>query len=225
MNIEIIKRAIAEYIKPLRRKILLMVGRGEINSTDDSGSIQTLNASFLAGEDKDGVEKIGHYGLAYHAPKGSDAIMVSIAGARENGIVIATEHREYRFKDLGEGEVALYSDNGDYIHLKQGNVIDVKTKTLNIDAETAVNITSPAITMTASSKVTMTTPEVDASAKIKSGADIECGANVVVTGQVQAPTVAAGSSLTVGGDELNGYATHTHTYTDDTEDRETSTPN
>jgi phage gp45-like len=48
--------------------------------------------------------------------------MLSVGGNRDHGIVIATEHRDHRFKNLDEGDTVLYNKNGKYIHLKGDNI-------------------------------------------------------------------------------------------------------
>lgn len=56
--------------------------------------------------------------------------------------------RRYRIQAMASGEVAIYTDEGDYIHFKRGRIIDIETQTLNIKATTAVNIDSPVINQT-----------------------------------------------------------------------------
>lgn len=56
--------------------------------------------------------------------------------------------RRYRLKGLESGEVAIYTDEGDKVHLKRGKVIDIETGTLNIKAAVAVNFDTPQITQT-----------------------------------------------------------------------------
>lgn len=226
MRIEDIVKVFRKLIAPLQRKVLLTIGRGVILATKDAGSIQLVQGTFLADEVKNDVEKMHHFGFSSHAPKNSECIMVSVGGNREHGIIIATESREYRFKDLGEGEAVIYSKDGDHVHLKNGNIIDVKTKTLNINASTAVNITSPDVAITASTGVNITTPEILASKKItagddiessknvKAGINVEAATNVVATVAVQSAAVAATTSMTVAGQELNDYENHTHDYND-----------
>jgi phage gp45-like len=51
-------------------------------------------------------------------------------------------------QELKPGEVAIYSDEGDKVHLKRGRVIEVVTETLNITASSAVNIDTPLLTQT-----------------------------------------------------------------------------
>ena len=222
MRIEDVAKIFQRLFKPWKNRILLLVGRGILLATKDSTDIQQLQVTLLAGEVKDQVELMGHFGLASHAPKKSDVVMLSVGGNRDHGIVIATESREYRFKDLGEGEVALYSKDGDHVHLKNGNVIDVKTKTLNINAETVVNITTPTTNISGDLNVggneDVTGNETvggnsDVTGNVTATGDVT-GTNVVGTTSAGAPSIAAATSLTVAGQELNDYENHTHDYND-----------
>lgn len=61
-------------------------------------------------------------------------------------MVLVVADRRYRLKALAEGEVAIYTDEGDKIHFKRGRIIDIDTATLNIRASSAVNIDTPTLT-------------------------------------------------------------------------------
>ena len=56
--------------------------------------------------------------------------------------------RRYRLQALANGEVAIYTDEGDKIHFKRGRIIDIETATLNIRASSAVNFDTPVINQT-----------------------------------------------------------------------------
>lgn len=231
MKIEDIAKIFQKLFKPWKNRILLLVGRGILLATKDSSGIQQLQVTLLAGEVKDQVELMGHFGFASHTPKNSDVVMLSVGGNRDHGIVIATESREFRFKNLGEGECAIYSKDGDYIHLKNGNVIDIKTKTLNIDAETEVNVTTETANITATtvtnidSPTTNITGDVNISGEVVAEKSVTVTEDVVATGDVTgenvngvtavlAPAMTASTSLIVSGQELNDYQNHTHDYQD-----------
>lgn len=223
--IKIIRRALL----PIKRKVMLTIGRGVLMAVQDGKDLQQMQITLLADEVKGQVEHMGHFGFASRCPKGGDLVMVSVGGSRDHGIVIATEHREFRFKNLGDGESALYSKDGDYIHLKNGNVIDIKTKTLNIEAETSVNITTPIVNI---SKDVAVGGNMDITGDESVGGNETVGGNSEVTGNVTAvgnvqgavltattsmgaPAIAAQTSMVVAGQELSGYKTHSHTYEDD----------
>ncbi|WP_300656121.1 phage baseplate assembly protein, partial [Pseudomonas sp.] len=79
---------------------------------------------------------------------GAEALVLAVGGHRAHSVVIACADRRYRLTTLEDGEVALYSDEGDKVHLKRGRVIEVVTETLNISASSAVNFDTPVINTT-----------------------------------------------------------------------------
>lgn len=121
----------SKAISPLKRKVQLMVGRGILLAINDSKDIQLLQGSFLAGETKDQTESFQHYGFTSNPPPGTECIMVSVGGNREHGVIIATENREFRLKDLPTGDSAQYNKNGKYIKLLGDNA-DILIEKLKI---------------------------------------------------------------------------------------------
>jgi len=121
-------------IEYLTRKINNYLTRLLLNA------IKNNNGQFTA-QTKDGDQVLNdipilqNFGFASYSPKGSRGVVVNLGGNRENQIIILTEHGEYKFKDLGEGDAAIYTKDGDYIHLKSGAEIEIKTKSINITAD------------------------------------------------------------------------------------------
>lgn len=131
--------AIQRLLEPIKRKFYLIIGRGIINLTDDSGSgNQRVQVSLYADEVRDKMERLQEYGFASRPKAGSEAVLLFPGGTREIGFIIATDDRRYRLKPLEEGEVALYTDEGDKIHIKRGGQIE-------ITAASKVVVKSPAI--------------------------------------------------------------------------------
>lgn len=122
MRVEDVVRIIKQVIRPIKNKVLLTIGRGVLLAAKDDKAIQQVQITLLADEVKDQVESMGHFGFSSNAPKGSDVVMVSVGGNRDHGIVVATEHRDHRFKNLDEGDTVLYNKNGKYIHIKGDNI-------------------------------------------------------------------------------------------------------
>lgn len=147
MNRSFISSIKKQLVDPVRRLALSMICRLVVKSIKDTDGIQTIKGLVLAGLVKDGMERFQNYGMTSNPPSGSEAVVLFVGGNQDHGIVIACDNRQYRFKGLKEGEVALYTDEGDYIHFKRGNEIKVFTKTLTIQAETAVNIEAPNLTV------------------------------------------------------------------------------
>jgi len=124
---------IQKMIEPLKRRLLLMIGKGYVNRVDDSTYIQTMQIDFGNDELRDDVARVQSYGFTSVPLEGAEAITLFPGGNRANGIVIAVEDRRYRIKGLEGGEVAIYTDEGDQIYFKRGNTIQVKTQNFEVD--------------------------------------------------------------------------------------------
>ncbi|WP_336331648.1 phage baseplate assembly protein domain-containing protein [Pseudomonas putida] len=104
----------------------------------------------LAGESVSG-ELMQHYGFVSGPLAGAEYIVLPVGGSTKHSVVVASGDGRYRLK-VADGEVALYTDEGDCIHLKRGRLIEVKTDTLVISAST---------------KIVLDTPMVDATGEVK----------------------------------------------------------
>lgn len=126
----------------------MMVGRAVINLVNDSLKMQELQVTLLADEVRADVERFQEYGLTSHPIPGSEAVMVCVGGARDHGIVIAVDDRRYRLKALEQGEVALYDDQGQAVHLKRDKTIHVYgCSNVVFDADSKFQVNSPNINL------------------------------------------------------------------------------
>lgn len=141
-------KGIDRLLRPLRRGLAQMVTRAVVTLVNDAAKMQTLQLSLLADETLDGAEHWQQYGFTAVPHAGAEALVVSVGGHRAHSVVIACGDRRYRLTGMQGGEVAIYTDEEDKIHLKRGRVIDIETHTLNIKAATAVNFDTPLITST-----------------------------------------------------------------------------
>lgn len=104
-------------------RVRLMVGRCILRAINDSGSVQVVQAQLLADEVQDDVERIQQYGYTSVPLSGAEGVVVFVGGNRDHGIVIATEDRRYRLKGLAGGEVAIYDDQGQAVHLTRSGIV------------------------------------------------------------------------------------------------------
>lgn len=125
-----------------------MLARGTVVLATATSKLQALQMRLTAGEVKGDLEHFEPYGFTSHPLPGAEGIAAFIGGDRSHGIVLAVADRRYRLKTLEAGEAAIYTDEGDKVHLKRGRVIDIETETLNIKATTAVNFDTPQINQT-----------------------------------------------------------------------------
>jgi len=129
---------VTRMVRPLRNRVYMMVSRAVVEMANDESRMQLLKMSVLAGEERDGVERFQNYGFTSVPKEGAEAVVVCPQGNREHMIAIVVDDRRFRFKAMAEGEVAMYSDEGDFIHIKRGGNIEVK-------AAASVKIDSPII--------------------------------------------------------------------------------
>jgi phage baseplate assembly protein V len=132
-----------QMIDPIKNRVLLMIGRAIINFADDTKSRQKVQFNALLNETKESVERVQNYGFTSHPLAGAEGVFVCVGGNRDHALMIAADDPRHRMHGLQEGEVALYTDEGDYIILKRGRIIEIYTETLKINATTKIEINSP----------------------------------------------------------------------------------
>lgn len=229
--------AMRKFSDPLKRRIMLLVGRAIITAIKDSSGIQTLQLKALADEVHDSVERIQNYGLTSNPKEGAEAIMLAIGGNRDHCVVIAVDDRRYRLKSLASGEVALYDDLGQKVHLKRtkieistpldaevvaggkakliatGDAEVTSSATAKVTAN-AATITAPNVTITASTKITATTPVLEVSGVVAcsgiaaGGASPEAG-KAKITGSLEATGSVQDANGTMQ-EMRDTYNGHTH---------------
>lgn len=138
---------VRRIVAPLWRRVVGTVARAIARSVDDSGNLQTHQVEILKDELRDKVDSIAHYGFTSVPKPGAEAVVVFVGGSRDHPLVIATEDARYRLKSLKSGEVALYTDEGDYVELKRGKIVKIR-------AQTKLEIETPEVTI--SGKLTVT---------------------------------------------------------------------
>lgn len=124
-----------------------------ILSAVTEGAIKRFAGSGRPSESFADREYIQHYGYTSRPLAGAEGILLKQGN---NIVLIASDDRRYRVT-LENGEVAIYTDEGDYIHMKRGRLVEVATRELKIMA---------------SEKVSMLTPLVETTGQIKAELDI-----------------------------------------------------
>jgi len=186
-------------LRTMHRRVMNMVARGVIAETDDKPGMQNVQVSLLHEEAKVAVERMQNYGISGVAPRDSEVTVVFIGGGRDHGVIVATESRASRFTDLKEGEVAVYTDEGDSIVLKRDNTIEVTTNHLTIKCDADVKIECQEATITVDNAI-----EINAS-------DIMLNGNVTVNGNLtMGNTGAANGDSTI---EIKGNIVHDGNHT------------
>jgi len=133
----------SDVFRDLKNRVMLTVARGVVSLVNDSLKMQTVQAQLLKREVRDGIERFQNYGYTSKPHPGAEGVFVFVGGNRDHGLCIAVDDRRYRLTGLADGEVAIYTDEGDKIHLKRGNVIEITTETFRVNAATKVEINTP----------------------------------------------------------------------------------
>lgn len=110
------------------------------------GKLIGVEMEGLAGESVSG-ELFQHYGFSSAPLPGAEYLAIPVGGNSKHTVVVASEDGRYRIT-LQDGEVSLYTDEGDYVHMKRGRVVEVVTDTLVVKAGIKVRFETPLVEMT-----------------------------------------------------------------------------
>lgn len=127
--------AMRSMLGPLQRRVSLMVSRAVVTLVNDALKMQGLQVNLLADVTRDGVERFQNYGFTSNPHPGAEAIVVSVGGNQDHGIAIVVDDRRYRLVGLAEGEVALYDDLGQKVHLTRNGIV-IHSTMITLDAPT-----------------------------------------------------------------------------------------
>lgn len=112
-------------LRRLGGRLRLMVGRAVLSLVQDATKLQAVQVKLQDGVARDNVEHFQHYGYTSVPFPGAEAVYLALGGSTDHVVVINVDDRRYRLKGLAAGEVALYDDQGQKIHLtRNGIVID-----------------------------------------------------------------------------------------------------
>lgn len=154
-------------VTSLWRRMLSVIGRGRVTTSNDGGSVQMLQLMMGAFETRDATPRLAEFGFTSRPPLTSDVVVIFLNGDRSNGVAIATGHQPSRPTGLQEGESMVYDLWGKSIHFTEsgGIVIDAKNTAVTVNNATTV-------TINASTEVVMNTPLLQVNGDIKSTGNI-----------------------------------------------------
>jgi phage baseplate assembly protein V len=132
-----------KLLRPITTRISNLVSRAVVALVDDSKRIQDVQLSVLKGETREGVERFQEYGFTSVPHPGAEAVVLFPGGSRDHGLCVAVDDRRYRLKGLEDGEVAIYTDEGDKITIKRGGMIEISCATKAIIKAPLIDLTSP----------------------------------------------------------------------------------
>lgn len=136
------------------------------------GVIKRFTASGRSDETITDREYCQHYGFTSRPLEGAEAIIINEGN---HFVMIASDDRRYRIA-LEEGEVALYTDEGDHIRFKRGSELYVKSNNkLTATVAYEADITCPLVTVNASQEMIYNTPLLQVSGNVEVGGGITAG--------------------------------------------------
>lgn len=146
MGISEIVRAITA---PMARRVRLLARRAIVRLVYDGPKMQELQLAIMAGEVRDRVERWEDYGLTSHPRASAEALVLALGGNTGHSAVIRVADRRYRLRGLAEGEVALYDDQSQVVHLKRDRIIHIYgCNVVRVEAAEKVRYETPLMEVT-----------------------------------------------------------------------------
>jgi phage baseplate assembly protein V len=155
----------------LAGRVRLTIGRVILRAVNDAAKFQSLQVELLAEEVRENCEHFQDYGFTSHPFPDAEGLGLAVGGNRDHVVVIAVGDRRFRLKGLQQGEVAMYTDEGDKIVMQRGNKIEVT-------AATHVKLITPLTILTG---------------------DLDVGGNVTVDGRIDAAGDVTGQGKSLPG--------------------------
>ena len=187
--------------------------RARLTARNDAPGLQLAQAEGLAGEQAQAVEILQQFGFCSGVPAGSDLIVLPLAGRTSAGVIIATENAACRLK-VGPGEVRIYSQEGAYIHIKQGRIIEMDCDELAVTVKNNARLTAgQGVTISANGGIRLDTPQTTVTGNLTAtgerGGQVEMAADMRLRGDIeQTGGIVSSGDHVAGGISLTG---HRHT--------------
>lgn len=181
--------------------------RARLSALNGEPGLQLAQGEALAGEQAQAVEVLQQFGFSSGIPADSQLIVLPLAGRSSASVVIATEHGAYRLK-VGPGEARMYSQEGAYVHIKAGRVVEIDCDDLRIKAKNSAVIE-------AGQGIVLDTPLTTITGNMTStgekGDSVEMTANVRLQGDI----TQIGSHSSSGDQTAGGISQIHHTHPGD----------
>lgn len=184
-----------------------MVSRAVVSVVNDSLKMQGLQVTMMADQTTDDAEHFQHYGFTSVPLPGAEGVALALNGSTDHTVIINVDDRRYRLKGLPGGEVALYDDIGQKVHLtRSGIIINGAGLPINITNTPSVTIDTPQTTCTGNLTVKGLMTYEQGMNGTGAGSTSTINGSVIING-------ASGLNVTTGGivnRGVNVSSTHTH---------------
>ena len=193
-------------LDPIRRRIATLVSRAVLAAVNAAPGCQTLQVTILADEPQVDVEHMEPYGFTSNPPAGAEGVILNVAGQRGAAVGLNFGNRSVRVTGLKNGEVCIFTDEGDKITLKRDRQMEVETLHLLVKAEEDIAMETKTYTVKASGGVAYQTPSYQLGGT--GGCAAAISANMAITGNTT-----QNGSITSTGDQVAGGISQTgHTH-------------
>lgn len=143
--------------------------RGTLTRVNNAPDLQLVQGTGMAGEAIQDNELWQQFGFSSNPPAGTQFVVLPIGGKTTQGVILATENGQFRFKPLKTGEAVVFNAFGDYVVLRDSRVTEINCDTLLVKAAT---------------KVRFETPAVETPGTLHADGNITGGENITATGDV-----------------------------------------
>lgn len=116
------ERTAKRLLGPVWRRLRLLLSRGVLKLIEDGSGLQSVQVTLL-GEKPAWAERFQQYGMTSVPHGGAEALVAAVGGARAHLVAIAVDDRRYRMASLKTGEVAIYDDLGQSVHLTREGIV------------------------------------------------------------------------------------------------------
>ncbi|MDX2094368.1 MAG: phage baseplate assembly protein V [Alphaproteobacteria bacterium] len=140
--------SVRERAKSVASAVQLVIGRAVLSAVNDATKRQLVQFEALKGEIKDGVERMQQYGFSSVPLAGAQVLFVCLGGNRDHPVVVSVDDPRFRKSGMEPGEVAIYTDEGDYILLKRGRTIEIETVNLLVKCSESARFETPILEVT-----------------------------------------------------------------------------
>ncbi|WP_254309085.1 phage baseplate assembly protein V [Rahnella aceris] len=218
-------------MKALSRSVTNMISRAVVTGVNAAKKCQALQVELMADEPKDDVEHLEPYGFTSAPQLEAEAIALFPDGDRSHGVIIMVSDRRYRVTGLRNGEVCIYTDEGDTITLKRGRTIEVTTENYIVNTKKYTVNTTDYVVNSVNYTINATTAQLKATTATTTAATtLIDAAEATIKGSVgvvlTTPLVSASADMKAARDISDGkgsmqsfraiYNTHEHQYNDGT---------
>ena len=108
---------------------------GAVKLVKSDAKTQTVQVALTKDFVIDNVPHIEPYGFTSHPQTDAECLIVNAGENGERPVAVVIGGRMCRLQGLQAGEVALYTDEGDRLVFKRGQIVELQTKTLSITAQ------------------------------------------------------------------------------------------